>query len=62
MIVKYALQWSGGQTLWDCIKKRIEESFAELVILPILVNVFNSYDSFSDSVNLLIQTRKITNL
>jgi hypothetical protein len=62
MIVNYALQWSGGQTLWDCIKKRIEESFAELVILPILVNVFNSYDSLSDSVNLLIQTRKITNL
>lgn len=62
MIVKYALQWSGGQTLWDRIKKRIEESFAELVISPILVNVFESYDSFSHSVNLLIQTRKITNI
>jgi hypothetical protein len=61
MIVNYALQWSGGQALWNCIKKRIEESFAELVISPILVNVFNSYDSFSDSVNLLIQTSKITN-
>lgn len=61
-LLNYALKWSGGEQLWGCIRKRIEESFFELVIVPILLDIFKSYDSFASSVNLFIQTRKIGNL
>lgn len=60
-ILRYSLEWSGGKELWDRFRVRVEESFAELVILPALVNVFNSYDALSKSLNILIQTRKLYN-
>ncbi|ACK66254.1 hypothetical protein PCC8801_2227 [Rippkaea orientalis PCC 8801] len=58
-IVQYALRWSGGEALWNCLKTRIEESFAELVLLPALFGVFESYDALSEALNTLIATRKI---
>jgi hypothetical protein len=61
LIVKYALKWSGGEALWSCIRKRIEESFSELVLIPALFSVFESYDTFSASLNTLIATGKIDN-
>jgi len=61
-IVEYAIEWSGGKSLWDCIKLRLEESFNELIILPTLINVFNFYDSFSYALNVKINTSKITNI
>lgn len=61
-IVEYAIEWSGGKSLWDCIKLRLEESFNELIILPTLINLFNFYDSFSYALNIKINTSKITNI
>ena len=61
-LLKYALEWSGGEALWQCIRFRLKESFPELVILPALRDVFDAYESFSSSLNSLIQTKKITDL
>ncbi|OZH54092.1 hypothetical protein AFK68_13145 [Hydrocoleum sp. CS-953] len=57
----YALKWSGGEALWSCINNRIQESFSELVILPALLDVFNSFDVLDASLNNLIEVRKIDN-
>ncbi len=60
-IMFYALEWSGGKALWTLIRTRIQESFSELVILPVLLNVFNSFDALTGSLDILIETRKILN-
>ncbi len=60
-ILRHSLEWSGGRELWDCFRGRVQESFAELVILPALVEVFNNYDLLAKSLDVLIQTRKISN-
>ncbi len=60
-ILFYALRWSGGQALWNCIRIRLQESFSELVILPALLDVFTSFDAFKDALNILIETSKIDN-
>jgi GTPase SAR1 family protein len=60
-ILRNSLEWSGGRELWDCFRGRVQESFAELVILPALVEVFNNYDLLAKSLDVLIQTRKISN-
>ena len=60
-IMFYALEWSGGKALWDCLRTRIQESFSELVILPNLLDVFNNFDALTGSLDILIETRKILN-
>ena len=60
-IMFYALEWSGGRALWDCLRTRIQESFSELVILPNLLDVFNNFDALTGSLDILIETRKILN-
>jgi hypothetical protein len=40
---------------------RVQESFAELVILPALLEVFDNYDALAKSLDILIQARKIYN-
>ena len=60
-ILHYSLEWSGGKELWDCFRRRVQKSFAELVILPALLEVFNNYESLSDNLDILIKTRKINN-
>lgn len=58
-ILEYAMEWSGGKALWQCIQNRLRESFSELVILPVLGETFNSFDALSESLDILIQARKI---
>ncbi len=60
-ILHYSLEWSGGRELWDRFRVRVQESFAELVILPALLEVFDNYDVLAKSLDVLIQTRKINN-
>ncbi|MEG4327677.1 dynamin family protein [Microcoleus sp. herbarium5] len=60
-ILHYSFEWSGGRELWDRFRVRVQESFAELVILPALLEVFDNYDALAKSLDILIQTRKIYN-
>ncbi|MEG3844015.1 dynamin family protein [Microcoleus sp. herbarium14] len=60
-ILRYSLEWSGGRELWDCFRGRVQESFSELVILPVLLEVFDNYNALAQSLDILIQTRKIYN-
>lgn len=60
-IIHYSLEWSGGRELWYRFRVRVQESFAELVILPALLEVFDNYDALAKSLDILIQTRKIYN-
>lgn len=61
-ILRYSLEWSGGKELWNCFRRRVQESFTELVILPALLDVFENYDALAKSLDILIQARKIYNL
>ena len=58
-ILRHSLEWSGGRELWDCFRRRVQESFAELVILPALFEVFDNYEALSSNLDILIETRKI---
>jgi hypothetical protein len=60
-ILHYSLEWSGGRELWDRFRVRVQESFAELVILPALLEVFDNYNALAQSLDILIQARKINN-
>jgi GTPase SAR1 family protein len=60
-ILRYSLEWSGGKELWERFRVRVQESFTELVILPALVEVLDSYNTLSGFFDVLIQTRKIYN-
>ena len=60
-ILRYSLEWSGGRELWDCFRVRVQESFSELVILPILLEVFTNYDAFAESLGILIEAGTINN-
>ncbi len=60
-ILRYSLEWSGGRELWDRFRVRVQESFSELVILPILLEVFTNYDAFAESLGILIEAGTINN-
>lgn len=60
-IMRYAFEWSGGEKLWSCFRERLRESFAELVLMPALFQLFNSFDALADNVDVLIETGKINN-
>ncbi|WP_242046274.1 MULTISPECIES: dynamin family protein [Calothrix] len=60
-LFRYCLKWSGGRELWERFRLRVQESFAELVILPALVDVFENYSTLSQFLDVLIQTRQIYN-
>jgi len=60
-ILRYSLEWSGGRELWDRFRVRVQESFAELVILPALLEVFDNYDALEKLLEVVIQARKINN-
>jgi len=60
-IMYYAMEWSGGKALWDCIRTRVQESFSELVILPALFDVFNNFDALTETLDILVKTSKISN-
>lgn len=59
--LRYCLEWSGGRELWERFHIRVQESFAELVILPALLDVFDNYSTLSQLLDILIQTRQIYN-
>lgn len=54
-----AYEWSGGTILYQRLKIRIEESFAELVILPTLIEVFESHEALLSSLRTISGIRKI---
>ncbi len=60
-IMFYALKWSGGKELWNCLRVRIRESSSELVILPALLDTFNNFDALDKNLDILIETRKLDN-
>lgn len=60
-ILRYSLEWSGGRELWDRFRVRVQESFSELVILPVLLEIFDNYNALAQSLDILIHTRKIYN-
>lgn len=60
-ILRYSLEWSGGRELWERFRVRVQDSFAELVMLPALVEVFDNYNTLSEFLDVLIQTRQIYN-
>ncbi len=61
-ILQYALEWSGGEKLWNLLRSRVKESFSELVLLPALIEVFQNYDALEKSLNVVLQTKKIHSL
>jgi len=58
-LLERAREWSGGKELWQRLRTRIEESFAELVILPALVEVLETHRSFTDALGTVSKIRKI---
>lgn len=60
-ILNYALDWSGGKELWKCFKRRVQNSFGELVLIPALRDIFASYDTLASDLDIFIKTRQIDN-
>ncbi|UAJ74092.1 dynamin family protein [Synechocystis sp. PCC 7339] len=60
-LVKYALLWSGGNDLWSCIRSRINNSFEELVVNPILMDIYVSSDVVIERLNLKLEATKGSN-
>lgn len=60
-LVNYALLWSGGNNLWNCIRSRLNNSFQELVINPIFMDVYTSGDALIEKVNLKIEITEKSN-
>ncbi|MBE9203179.1 dynamin-like GTPase family protein [Synechocystis salina LEGE 06099] len=60
-LVKYVLLWSGGNILWSCIRSRLNDSFQELVINPIFMDVYTSGDALIEKVNLKIEITEKSN-
>ena len=58
-LVELARDWSGGTELWGRLRARIEESFAELVILPSLIEVLDTHRSLSDALKTVSKIRRI---
>ncbi|WP_072620094.1 dynamin family protein [Spirulina major] len=54
-ILQHAMEWSGGQQLWDTLRQRIDASFAELVLLPTLRPLLLSLDVLLSQVSLQIK-------
>ena len=59
-ILHSSLEWSGGRELWDRFRVRVQESFAELVILPALLEVFAPYNALAESLEIRIHPIKIS--
>ncbi|MFO0695415.1 MAG: dynamin family protein [Polyangiales bacterium] len=58
-LLERAREWSGGKELWQRLRTRIEESFAELVVLPALIEVFDAHRSFTDVLQAVSRIRKV---
>lgn len=58
-LLERSRDWSGGKELWQRLRARIEESFAELVILPALIEVLDTHRSFTDALRAVSKIRRI---
>lgn len=58
-LLQYALDWSGGSQLWSRLRDRVQEAFPELVILPALIDVFDTYDLLAATIDTLADIRKL---
>ncbi|MDB9313772.1 dynamin family protein [Spirulina sp. CS-785/01] len=61
-ILRYALEWSGGQKLWETLRYRVQDSFPQLVIAPAFMKVLNQFDALVTKVNTIADVRKIEQL
>ncbi len=60
-LLLYIREWSGASALWDCLKNRIDMSFAKLVISPILFEVFQSYEKVISLFQAISRFKKMEN-
>ena len=51
-ILRYALEWSGGQQFWDTLRYRVQESFSQLVMAPVLNPVFQKFNRLQEKISL----------
>ncbi|MDW8363128.1 MAG: dynamin family protein [Myxococcales bacterium] len=58
-LVRLARNWSGGDALWSRLRDRVAESFAELVILPALIELFDAYDALDAALRTLASVRQL---
>jgi hypothetical protein len=58
-ILYHVYDWSGGNRLWECMRDRVRESFSELVILPALIDVLESYKHLVDTLDVEVNIKKI---
>ena len=60
-ILRHVNDWSGGDRLWKCMRDRVRESFSELIILPALIDVLESYKHLVSTIDLEVNIKKIGN-
>jgi GTPase SAR1 family protein len=58
-ILHHVYDWSGGNRLWQCMRDRVRESFSELVILPALIDVLESYKHLINTIDVEVNIKKI---
>ena len=58
-ILYHVNDWSGGDRLWKCMRDRVQESFSELVILPALFDVLESYRLLVNTIDVEVNIKKI---
>lgn len=58
-LVERCREWSGGKELWQRLRSRLEESFAEMVILPAVIDVLHTHQSITDALCAVSKIRKI---
>ncbi|BAZ45574.1 hypothetical protein NIES4102_25980 [Chondrocystis sp. NIES-4102] len=58
-ILDHVNSWSGGDRLWQCMRDRVRESFAELVILPALIDVLENYKHLVNVIDVEVNIKKI---
>jgi hypothetical protein len=59
-LLEYAREWSGGKELWRSFRTRLEQSFAEAVILPVLTDVIKKHRAFTDALRTVSKIRTIS--
>ncbi|MCJ2543697.1 dynamin family protein [Thermostichus vulcanus] len=58
-VLMYALDWSGGGTLWNALRERVRSAFPAAVITPALFQVVNTAKDFVASMDIVIEARRI---
>lgn len=58
-LVLLAQEWSGGSNLWACLKEKVEESFAELIIAPILSALLDSHTAMIGQISNISNIKQI---